>query len=59
MYLMDLLFSLRRRIWKYCLIDLTPEITGKVEEVHAGCLDTVFVDLNLKRKTPVIPKYQQ
>jgi len=21
-----------------------------VEEVHAGCLDTVFIDLNLKKK---------
>jgi hypothetical protein len=59
-YLMDLIFfSLLRRIWKKCLIDLTPEVTGKVEKVHAGCLDTIFIDLNLKRKTPAIPKYQQ
>jgi hypothetical protein len=56
---MDLPFSLLRTIWKKRFIDLTPEVTGKVEEVYAGCLDTIFVDLNLKRKTPVIPKYQQ
>jgi len=50
---MDLLFT------KNYLIDLTPEVTDEVEEVHAGCLDAVFVDLNLKGKMPVIPKYQQ
>jgi hypothetical protein len=40
---MDLLFLFHE---EFGPIDLTPEITGKVEKVHAGCLDTVFVDLN-------------
>lgn len=53
---MDLLFSLLKTIWKKCLIDLdlTPEVTGKVEKVHAGRLDTIFVDLNSKKSHPEV-----
>ncbi len=59
MQLIDLNLFLRTHTFPFPL-DLAPKVTGKVQKVYAGCLDTVFIDLRKEKKPPdQSQKYQQ
>jgi len=57
MQLIDLNLFLRTNTHTFPFpLDLAPKVTGKVQKVYAGCLDTVFIDLRKEKSPPISPK---